>query len=169
MYRRIGKKYAMDLLMVMIAGAIASMSARAPAQANPLGYLELDEGEARIAYDSVNGNHGMICEATWASGKVGGALSFDGQAEAIVPNPEAWDSLENTAVLTILVWSNSNGTQGRARILSIDEPVDHGVSSTRSTLVIALIMNCDSGLLMGTGLLPILRPRQLFLQTPGIM
>ncbi|MHC4602581.1 MAG: LamG-like jellyroll fold domain-containing protein, partial [Planctomycetota bacterium] len=37
-----------------------------------------DQGEGTIAYDSAGTNHGLIQGATWTTGQIDGALSFDG-------------------------------------------------------------------------------------------
>ena len=43
-----------------------------------ISYWKFDEGSGTIAYDSVGANHGTIHGATWTTGIVGNALSFDG-------------------------------------------------------------------------------------------
>ncbi|NIP51719.1 MAG: hypothetical protein GWN00_03530, partial [Aliifodinibius sp.] len=43
-----------------------------------IGYWNFDEGEGDIAHDVVSGNHGTIYGSLWTTGKVGGALEFDG-------------------------------------------------------------------------------------------
>jgi N-acetylneuraminic acid mutarotase len=45
-----------------------------------VGWWKFDEGSGTVAYDSSgNGNHGNLTNGpTWVSGKIGGALSFDG-------------------------------------------------------------------------------------------
>ncbi|MHC4500724.1 MAG: LamG domain-containing protein, partial [Planctomycetota bacterium] len=47
----------------------------------PLSHWKFDEGTGSIAHDSVGKNHGTIHGATWTTGKVGGALSFDGDGD----------------------------------------------------------------------------------------
>lgn len=42
------------------------------------------EGTGTIAYDSVGGNDGTIHGATWTTGQVNGALSFDGVDDYII-------------------------------------------------------------------------------------
>ena len=41
-------------------------------------YWSFDEGQGTIAYDSVGDNDGAINGATWTTGQINGALSFDG-------------------------------------------------------------------------------------------
>ncbi len=41
-------------------------------------WWKFDEGNGNIAYDSVGTNHGIVYGATWTTGKIDGALSFDG-------------------------------------------------------------------------------------------
>jgi len=40
-------------------------------------YWSFDEGQGTIAYDSVGDNHGTILGATWTTGQINDALSFD--------------------------------------------------------------------------------------------
>ena len=47
-------------------------------QQGEVSWWQLDEGDGNTANDSWDGNHGTVNGATWATGKVGGALSFDG-------------------------------------------------------------------------------------------
>jgi hypothetical protein len=44
----------------------------------PVSRWKFDEGSGGTAYDSAGGNDGTIYGATWTTGQIGGALSFDG-------------------------------------------------------------------------------------------
>jgi parallel beta-helix repeat protein len=44
----------------------------------PAAWWKFDEGTGTIAYDSVDSNNGTIYGATWTTGHINGALSFDG-------------------------------------------------------------------------------------------
>ena len=46
-------------------------------------YWKFDEGGGNIAYDSAGGDDGALYGPTWATGIVGGALSFDGQNDYV--------------------------------------------------------------------------------------
>ena len=45
---------------------------------NLISWWKFDEGVGTIAYDSAGNNHGTIYGATWTTGQIDGALSFDG-------------------------------------------------------------------------------------------
>ena len=64
-------------------------------------YWKFDEGSGRTAYDAVNGNHGTIYGATWTTGKVHGALNFDGNDYVGI---ESSSNLEITDEITVEAW-----------------------------------------------------------------
>jgi len=67
------------------------------------GFWHFDEGQGNIAYDSSQyGNQGTIYGASWTSGKVGQALSFDGINDYV--NVANNSSLQITSALTLEVW-----------------------------------------------------------------
>ena len=41
-------------------------------------YWKLDDGSGSVATDSAGSNNGTITGATWTTGKIGGALNFNG-------------------------------------------------------------------------------------------
>ena len=68
-----------------------------------IGAWLFDEGSGNVAVDSSgNGNDGDILDATWADGKFGGALEFDG-VSSHVTIPDS-DVLNNVEEITILAW-----------------------------------------------------------------
>ena len=69
-----------------------------------ISYWKLDEGSGTVAYDSVDANDGTIYGATWASGQVKGALSFDG-VDDYVEVGTVIDVSEQDAI-TIEAWFN---------------------------------------------------------------
>jgi hypothetical protein len=74
-----------------------------------VGYWPFDEGSGTIAKDySGNGNDGTIYGgATWTTGKVGGALSFDGVDDYVRVNPSAsLDITNNLSVIAIVKVNN---------------------------------------------------------------
>jgi hypothetical protein len=48
------------------------------ATAELVSHWTFDEGSGNTAYDSANGNHGIVYGATWTAGKINGGLYFDG-------------------------------------------------------------------------------------------
>jgi len=65
-------------------------------------YWKFNEGSGVVAYDSVDGNHGTIQDATWTTGQVGGALSFDGINDGVtIPHGS---NLDPTTQLTVDFW-----------------------------------------------------------------
>ncbi|MCK4400744.1 hypothetical protein KAW08_00390 [bacterium] len=62
-------------LNVTSEGSISTMQADSSGR---VAHWKFDEGSGTVAYDSVGTNHGAIQGATWVSGVIGGALSFDG-------------------------------------------------------------------------------------------
>ena len=98
------------LVMVFVVAMAMTMSigmasAYYPDRAGTVGYWHFDEGSGTIAYDSSGqGNNGTIYGATWTSGKVGGALEFDGKDDYVeVPDNPSLDTGSDEDV-TIEVW-----------------------------------------------------------------
>jgi len=80
-----------------------------------MGWWKFDEGTGDIAYDSSGyGNDGTIHGATWADGKFGKALSFDGDDYVDVPDD---DSLKPELV-TLEAWVKSDGSPGRYKYIA---------------------------------------------------
>jgi hypothetical protein len=54
---------------------------------SPISHWKFDEGQGVVAYDSVGDNDGNIFGATWTTGQINGALSFDGVNDYVgLPN-----------------------------------------------------------------------------------
>jgi thermitase len=69
---------------------------------NFVSWWKFDEGTGTTAYDSAGNNNGTIYRATWTTGKIGGALSFDGVDDYIkVPDDS---SLDVSASFTFAFW-----------------------------------------------------------------
>ncbi|MFA6328553.1 MAG: LamG-like jellyroll fold domain-containing protein, partial [Candidatus Micrarchaeia archaeon] len=66
-------------------------------------YMPFEEGSGTVARDwSTYGNDGALTSGTWASGKYGGALSFNGNNTAVSVGAPA--SLEATGGVTLSAW-----------------------------------------------------------------
>lgn len=71
----------------------------------PVSFWKFDEGQGDIAYDPFGGNDGIVHQAAWTSGKINGALNFDGLGDYVyVGNRENL----NLQSLTLTFWSQSN-------------------------------------------------------------
>ena len=94
------------LATIMILSTLPQLNTNTPN--NPsgsglVGYWMLDEGSGTTAYDSSGyDNHGTIYGATWADGKAGKALSFDGVDDYVSVPDSA--SLDITNEITIEAW-----------------------------------------------------------------
>jgi hypothetical protein len=78
-------------------------------------WYTFDEGSGTTAHDWANGHDGTINGATWAAGKVGGALSFDGVSDYIdVPDDPSLRFTQNSS-FTLCAWVNPiSSTSGGA-------------------------------------------------------
>jgi hypothetical protein len=84
----------------------ATRTAAAEPEKGLIAYLAFDEGEGRVAKDSVGKNHGKIVNAKWVDGKVGKALDFDANSYVEVPTAPA---LNPTPAISIEVWVKHRG------------------------------------------------------------
>jgi outer membrane protein assembly factor BamB len=72
-----------------------------------VGYWKLDEGSGTTAYDSSGyNNNGIIYGASWTSGKVNSALSFDGVDDYVDCGNDS--SLMPTTAITVEAWFKAN-------------------------------------------------------------
>jgi len=116
MVKRIIKKYAVSILLVIVTGAmaVAFTVANAPAQEYPAGmvsYWKFDEGSGTKAYDSVGDNDGTLVNGpVWISGQVRGALSFDGVDDYVtVPETPSID-FQNENSFSISFWMKTSSS-----------------------------------------------------------
>lgn len=77
---------------------------------NLVSWWKLDEGTGLTAYDSAGTNDGTITSATWTTGRIGGALNFDGTDDKV--NCGTDSSLNLTETLTISAWVKRSRTGG---------------------------------------------------------
>jgi peptidoglycan hydrolase-like protein with peptidoglycan-binding domain len=104
---------ALATLTLLVSGSLSSipstsqLAAVAPTS-GLVGYWNFDEGSGTTASDaSGNGNSGTINGAAWTTGKVGGALSFDGSSSVTIPNSS---SINISGPFTFSVWINSRNS-----------------------------------------------------------
>ena len=82
-----------------------------------MGWWKFDEGTGDVAYDSSGyGNDGTIHGAVWSTGKIGGALSFDGVDDYVDCGNGA--SLNPGEELTIELWVKPNDVTHYGRWVS---------------------------------------------------
>jgi subtilisin family serine protease len=77
---------------------------------NLVSYWKFDEGSGTTAYDSAGNNDGTIYGATWTTGQIDGALSFDGVNDYVDIGDPADGSLDFGASdsFTISIWFKRN-------------------------------------------------------------
>jgi hypothetical protein len=88
--------------------------------AGAISYWRFDEGSGTTVSDSVDGNPGAIDGETWATGKVGNALSFDG-IDDDVEIPSSDNLIFGTNDFTIMAWiypTAFNGASGLNAIIT---------------------------------------------------
>jgi len=117
-----------DQIMVDYNAGMATYSGAGtdPNEGNPpVGYWKMDENTGTTAYDrSGNGNNGTVTGATWAAGKYGSSLNFNGTSDyvTIVSEPftasdanytislwAKWDTIPTSSNMRYISWGNSGG------------------------------------------------------------
>ena len=71
---------------------------------NLVAHWTLDEGTGIIAYDSAGNNNGAIYGATWTTGKIGGALSFNGTSNYV----DCGSGPSNYDNITVSAWMKTS-------------------------------------------------------------
>ena len=72
-----------------------------------LAYFKFDEADGTTAYDSIGINHGIVHGARWTSGKINGALDFDGYSDYVeVP------AITNPINMTYMLWVRAHSHNG---------------------------------------------------------
>ena len=89
--------------MIYLISSILVLSVPSSVCADLVGHWTLDEGFGNIAQDSTaNGNDGtFVGELKWITGKIGGALDFDGEAYVDCGNDA---SLNVTGPFSATIW-----------------------------------------------------------------
>jgi hypothetical protein len=105
------------LAFVTTLAVLAAAGGSAAADRTLVGWWRLDEGQGTVAADaSGQGNAGAVVgSATWAPGRFGSSLVFDGSSAAVrVPNSP---SLEPAAAITVEAWVEHTGSPGDYRYI----------------------------------------------------
>jgi len=106
------------MLPLLLIGMLTLAFNIKPAKAEPvpyppsgmISYWKFDEGAGMTAFDSVGQNNGTIYGATWNTGIVGSALSFDGVDDyVLIPDN---DSLRFSGNGTLELWMRQSGDIG---------------------------------------------------------
>ena len=85
--------------------ALAALGLQPPP---PVSHWMFDEGKGSKAHDFAGNNHGTIHGATWTTGQVGGALSFDGLDDYVdIPYDSSLD-INASQGITLSVWIKLN-------------------------------------------------------------
>ena len=90
-----------------------------------VGWWKFDEGSGTVAYDSSgNGNDGNLTNGpTWVSGKIGGALSFDGVDDFVQTSVAS-----NSLPISISTWIYAHDISGSHSIVDSDAQGQYGHS-----------------------------------------
>jgi hypothetical protein len=85
---------------------------------NLVAWYTFDEGSGTTAHDWAHGFDGTIHGATWAAGKIGGALSFDGVNDYIrvLDNPSL--RFTQNSSFTLCAWVNPISSVGQGDLVS---------------------------------------------------
>jgi chitodextrinase len=120
-----------------------------------------EEGRGSTAADSSgNGNTAAITAATWAMGKYGNALSFDGVNAVVLANDSS--SLGLTSGMTLEAWVNPSAINGNWQSLVV-KPMDPNFTAvsyvlqgaSRSSGVPSVAVSASSSNLFGPATLPL--------------
>ena len=104
------------LFMLVFLSVLVLGPAAGTANAALVAHWTFDESGGNTAYDLVGGNHAAVHGAEWTTGKIGGALSFDGVGDYLrIPDS---DILDITGDLTIEAWIKTSQTSDYSRIFS---------------------------------------------------
>jgi hypothetical protein len=79
---------------------------------NPVNWWKFDEGSGTIAYDSAGDNDGTVYGATWTTGQIDGALSFDGSGDYVALSNFTVSTNSGTIALWFKTSANFSGNYG---------------------------------------------------------
>jgi hypothetical protein len=93
--------------IIFVLALILSFSLVSIANAELVGYWNFNENTGTIAHDSSSyGNDGTIYSATWTTGRMGSALSFDGVDDYV--NIDDVPALDISSAITLEAWVKNN-------------------------------------------------------------
>ncbi|MFH1614652.1 MAG: LamG-like jellyroll fold domain-containing protein [Planctomycetota bacterium] len=102
-----------------------------------IAYWKFEEGNGNIAHDSAGNNNGQIYGATWTTGKIGRALSFDGKdSYVMIPDSDVFDF--GMGDLSISLWFKTSNSK------------DQFMINFHTKRAICLEMYMDSAYCLGT-------------------
>jgi hypothetical protein len=97
--------------MIFIALVVAALTA--VAHADLFSHWTFDEGAGTIAHDSAGSNHGMLFnDPAWTTGKIGGALSFDGTDDFVLLPTFSVSTNDGTIALWFKTSGDFSGNYG---------------------------------------------------------
>jgi hypothetical protein len=85
---------------------------------DPIAHWKLDEGSGTIAYDSAGTNNGTIYGATWTTGQIDAALSFDGINDYVDVGNNS--SLKPPLPVTFSAWIKLSSLDRAQIIMTLD-------------------------------------------------
>jgi hypothetical protein len=85
-----------------------------------IAHWKFDESSRTTAYDSVGGNHGTIYGADWTTGRLGGALDFDGVDDYVDLGNDSSLKPPLPVTLSAWIWFSQND----ATLISLDDCSD---------------------------------------------
>lgn len=113
------RKVNFGFVMLAVMGLLALPSFGQAGDPNLVAYWAFDEGTGVIAYDSVGGNDGtFIGDPCWTSGRIDGALEFDGVDDYI--SCGTGPAITGTGPFAVSAWVKTNVVKG------------HGIVTQRS-------------------------------------
>ncbi len=150
-WRKFGKGPLNTTVAIVILGAIASLAIGATMTISTIGLIGFWTGDGD-AIDIANGNDGTLEGATYDTGVIGQAFSFDGFDDGVVI-PESTVDLDGFSEMTLSAWINVTGyrpDQSGALAGGIITKYDSnfGVSYSfyvRETGLLGLLINQDGG------------------------
>ena len=101
--------------VILLAGVLASSALAV--DPNLVAWYTFDEGSGATVHDSAHGYNGTINGATWAAGKVGGGMSFDGVNDYIDVMDNSSLRFTQNSNFTLSAWVNPTAATGISGIL----------------------------------------------------
>jgi hypothetical protein len=102
--------------------ALAALGWVPPPEPQPVSHWKFDEGQGTIAYDSVGTNDGFVQGATWTTGQINGALSFDGLNDYVDMADTIKNYLETS--YTVSLWIKADTLISNKAILGYRHSTD---------------------------------------------